>query len=368
MKVLYLSNYPSPYRVDFFNEIGKQLSLTVLFSITPELQKERDNRWFNTRYSNFQAVFLGKRLGAGKKAVCLQVLEYLKQPYDLIVLGGYSEPTMMLAIEYLKARKIPFCMEIDGGLISADGRIKSWLKRRYLSAPDAWLSSGKVSSAYLTHYGAKAESIYEYPFTSMWRSEIFESLLSQQQKRNLRQKLGITEDKVIISVGQFIYRKGFDILLRAASQLGDDVGVYIVGGKPTEEYLALQQELNLLHVHFVGFTPKQELAEYFDAADVFAMPTRRDVWGLVVSEAMAHGLPVVSTDQCVAGMELVRDGENGYIVPVDDPDAMADALLRVLNSDVRGMGQSALDAIRGYSIEDMVQRHVEIFEQILKLR
>ena len=86
-----------------------------------------------------------------------------------------------------------------------------------------------------------------------------------------------------------------------------------------------------------------------------------DVWGLVINEAMAQGLPVITTDQCVAGLELVENGINGYIVPVSDNEALVTAINTVLGEDYRKMGQAALEKIRPYTMENMVKAHVEIF-------
>lgn len=56
------------------------------------------------------------------------------------------------------------------------------------------------------------------------------------------------------------------------------------------------------------------------AADIFVHPTREDIWGLVVNEAMAKGLPVITTDRCVAGLELIKNESVGRIVPVENID------------------------------------------------
>lgn len=67
---------------------------------------------------------------------------------------------------------------------------------------------------------------------------------------------------MILAVGQFIHRKGFDVLLQAARTMDKNIGIYIVGGKPTEEYLQIQKENNLTQIHFEGFKTKEELAMY----------------------------------------------------------------------------------------------------------
>lgn len=69
------------------------------------------------------------------------------------------------------------------------------------------------------------------------------------------------------------------------------------------------KENNLTQIHFEGFKTKEELAMYFKAADIFVHPTREDIWGLVINESMAYGLPVITTNKCVAGMELITNKE-----------------------------------------------------------
>ena len=178
----------------------------------------------------------------------------------------------------------------------------------------------------------------------------------------LRQELGIKEKTCFLAIGQFIHRKGFDVLLKAAAELPKDAGIYLVGGEPTEEYIALRRDLGLENVHFLGFQNKETLVKYYKAADVFVLPTREDIWGLVVNEAMAYGLPVITTDRCVAGLELVEEGVTGYIVPVRDVQALAEKMNRILGDDLSAMGRAALEKVRPYTIENMAKVHADIFE------
>ena len=143
-----------------------------------------------------------------------------------------------------------------------------------------------------------------------------------------------------------------------------DVDFYFVGGSPTEEYLRLQQENHLKNVHFIGFCDKEKLKEYYQASDIFVLPTREDIWGLVINEAMANGLPVITTDRCVAGLELVRDGENGYIVPVGDVDVTTDAIQKVFQGDIEQMGLKSLETAQRYTIEAMADAHMRVFNDV----
>ena len=360
MRVLYLTNYAAPYKVQFFDRMGKYVDLTVLFAGAEE-QQVRSAAWFVEGDGGFEKVFLNKKAGSlAGEHLCLDVIHWLRKGYDKIIIGGYSSPTAMLAMAWLRLHRIPFYMSVDGGLIREESAAKYRFKKLLVTAASEWLSSGKYTTDFLVHYGAKQEHIHEYPFSSLLEQDIADKPVKEAEKEKLRAELGIEEPKMVLSVGQFIHRKAFDILIRAAASLDADTGIYIVGGEPTEEYLQMVRDLNLKNVHFVGFAKKERLALYYKAADLFALPTREDIWGLVIGEAMAYGLPVITTDRCVAGLELVENGVSGCIIPVEDVPALSESIAAVFAGGCRKMGEAALNRIRPYTIENMVEAHIRI--------
>ena len=362
-RVLFITNYPSPYRVRFFDELGKQMDVTVLFADRIEDKKHRNANWYVQGEGNFRAVQLTKKaLTVGSNALCLDVTKWIKKGYDHIIVGGYSNPTIIWAMMYMRLHRIPFWMEVDGGLIRQEKKHKFLVKKTLVTIADRWLSTGEHTTKYLVHYGAKQEKVAEYPFSSFSETELLPAAVSAEEKKALQLALGMGEEKIILTIGQFIHRKGFDVLLKAAAKLDGDVGIYIVGGVPTQEYLKLRDELMLQNIHFLDFQPKDRLRLIYKAADLFVLPTREDIWGLVINEAMAYGLPVITTDRCVAGLDLVEDGVNGYIVPVGDENALAEKMNLALSSDLRAMGAVSLEKIRPYTIENMAKTHVDILE------
>lgn len=362
-KVLFVTNYASPYRVHFFDALSEHYDVTVLFSDRSEEQSIRDAKWFVSGEGRFHHVLLTQKRGAlGGENLCTDVISWLKKPFDKIVICGYSSPTAMLAMAYLRMRGIPFYMEVDGGLIREDSRAKYLFKKMLVSAATWWIGSGEYTTRYLVHYGAKEDKVFTYPFSSLWERDILREIPSVEEKRALRQKLSMEDAKIALYVGRFDPMKGMDDLLSSAPGLGKEIGLYFVGGEPTEDHLRFCRDQGLVNVHFVGFKKKEELADYYKAADLLVLPTKSDVWGLVINEAMACGLPIVTTDKCVAGLELVENGINGFIVPVEDKDAMVEKIHAVLAADYRKMGAAALETIRPYTIENMVKAHVEIFE------
>lgn len=153
-------------------------------------------------------------------------------------------------------------------------------------------------------------------------------------------------EPVILSVGRVIARKGFDTLVRALSLIkkrGVDASLLVVGDGPhlrRIESLARSLEIERF-VTLAGAVPWDLTPSYYAAADVFALPSRERFAGteteglpLVFVEAAAAGLPLIGGR--VGGIrDAVRDGENGFLVDGKDPAAVAEALVRVLDPELR---------------------------------
>lgn len=362
MKVLYMVNVPAPYMVNYFNELGKYCELTVIFE--KSRSTERDKSWEEYNFVNFKGIILKGISTAVDMALCPQVIKYLGgKKYDFIISSAMATPTGILAIEYMKMRKIPFYLESEGGFAKNGRGIKEKFKKFVMRGAEGYFSTTSIGDEYFIKYGANPKKIYKYPFTSLYQKDILNQPLTFCEKCQLREKLDIREEKMIVSVGQFIHRKGFDLLIEASKKLSNEIGIYIVGGKPTQEYLDKQKKLNAKNVHFVGFKKKDELAEYYMASDVFVLPTREDIWGLVINEAMSYGLPVITTDRCIAGMELVDDS-NGRIVPSGTVDELVDAIIELAEyGDLYEMGRKSLDKIKWYTFENMAKIHMDFFNE-----
>ena len=92
---------------------------------------------------------------------------------------------------------------------------------------------------------------------------------------------------------------------------------------------------------------------------MFCLPGRiSGAWSL--NEALAYGLPTITTDRCVAGLELIEDGVNGYVVPVGDAAQLGEKINAVLASDLEAMGRASLEKVRPYTLENMAKTHGEI--------
>ncbi len=360
MKVLFITNVPSPYRVDFFNELGKYCQLTVCFE--RKRASDRDEKWVGCGAQNFREIYADVQpIGADQSKGKGIVRVIRAEAFDRLIVSGYASPAVAKAIRYCRFHRIPYIVESDGGFFKKDTLLKGIYKKFLLKKAEKHFTTCEEYKKYLLSIGVKAERIEKYPFSSLREADILPRPLSEEEKRTLRRSLGMEEKRVVLSVGQFIPRKGFDLLLAAAGSLPDETGVYLIGGTPTEEYLRLVEEGGLSNVHFLPFMDKESLRKRYRAADCFAFPTREDIWGLVVNEAMANGLPVLTTERCIAGLELIEEEKNGYIVPVEDAGAIADRLKRLLDDGAlrAQMAKNNLEKISGYTIESMAKWHAE---------
>lgn len=369
MKVLFLTNIPSPYRVEFFNLLSEKCDLTVIYE--RRTASDREDDWYinNNNTIKYKVHFLKGINYSNDASIAPGVVNFLyKEKYDIIVVSGYSSATQMLAITTLKLKKIPYILNVDGGIIKHESSFKRWYKTKLISGANCYLSTGKACDEFLMHYGAPKDRLKRYPFTSIRKKDILVAPLLKSEKESYKPKVHCDYNKMILSVGQPIPRKGFDILIKAMAQINDSsIGVYIVGGKPNDECRELLGQYKLTNIHFVPFMKKEKLADYYKAADLFVFPTREDIWGLVINEAMSFGLPIITTDKCNAGLELIR--ENGVIVPGNNEVELTKAINSVIDSEgISSMAAHSLDIIKKYSFEEMVQRHIEIFDEFIRIK
>lgn len=176
---------------------------------------------------------------------------------------------------------------------------------------------------------------------------------------------------VVFSVGRVIERKGFPVLVRAAKALRGKARVVIAGDG--EYRKVVEKEIARLGVGDVvtlaGRVSNEELAALYGRCAVFCLPAVVDSrgetegLGVVLIEAMAHGKPVVASR--LGGIpDAVADGETGLLVPPNDPDALAAALLRVIGDRnlADRLGEAGRErARRLFSWEGVAERHLEVY-------
>ncbi len=363
MRILFITNVPSPYRVSFFNELGKKCALTVCFERNSA--SDRDAKWVNSDTQNFREIYADVEPINTDQSKGNGIVKVIKQEqFDHLIIAGYASPSVMRAIVYCRLHKIPYYIESDGAFNKKDRFLKRIIKRYLLCGAKAHFTTCEEHIRYLISIGIPREQINKYRFTSLDQSDILVAPINITEKENIRNKLGVTEKNMVLSVGQFIYRKGYDVLLDTCRSIPSTIGVYIVGGKPTDEYLAFKEKHNLNNVHFIDFMSKEQLKQWYLAADCFVLPTRKDIWGLVINEAMACALPVITTNRCIAGLELIENDINGYVIENESVSQLSEKIITVIQYDDLRMQMeiNSLKAIAGYTFENMASDHLAVLK------
>jgi len=158
-----------------------------------------------------------------------------------------------------------------------------------------------------------------------------------------RQEVGLTESEpLILFCGHSFKRKGLDRAVIAMSRMREPARLVVVGGDDPATYLQLARRLGVeKRMHFVG--PRTDTWRFFQAADIFLLPTRVDMWGMPIVEAMATAVPPVTTRGAGAA-DVIANEESGFVLPEPlDVDLLAATLDRLAaNPELRHrIGQAA---------------------------
>jgi glycosyltransferase involved in cell wall biosynthesis len=359
-RLVILTEIIAPYRIPVFNALAEQhgIDLHVIFLAEndPTLRQ-----WLvykdEIRFS-FQ-ILRSWRQSFGNRSALLNwgVRSALRRASpDAILCGGYNYIASWQSMWWARQNHVPFFLWVES--TSADLRrnnplIES-LKAKFLRSSDAFVVPGKSSFAYLRSYGAPEEMIYTAP--NAVDIEFF-GQGAQEARDNaaaLRQALQLPR-RYFLFVGRLVSDKGVFDLLHAYGALSAEVraavGLVFVGeGIARAELEKRAAAIASGEVHFAGFVQREQLPSYYGLAEALVFPTHSDPWGLVVNEAMACGLPVISTSVAGCVADLVEDNWNGRVVRAGDTSQFAHAMNELT-------GDAALRSLMGRRGQERILRY-----------
>lgn len=362
MKVLFIFNHPAPYKVNLFNGLAKYIDLDVIFE--RKFASDRPKVFYNCNQYDFNVTFFNKGYIGKEGTNTNELVKYIKNnhaKYDLIILNGYSHLTEMKAIRYMHKNNIKFVLYVNGGVIKHDTFIKRRIKQYFIKKANAYMSPSTKASEYLIHYGANKNKIFEYPYSTIFDKDVIISPLTIEEKNNIRRKWYITEDRpLFITASQFIERKNIEQILRVFAK--NKLPLLLIGSGPLRtDYLEYIRDNDLNNIKMMGFLKKEDLFEVMRSADYFITLSKEDIYGHTINEAMANGLPVISSDKVVASSKLIKDGYNGFVVPLKDKEVI-DAINKLNPS----MSINAINTAKENTFEKEIEVHLDIFKELLK--
>lgn len=350
MKIFVLTDFPSPYQAEIFNEISTRSAAELHVGYLRKIDPVR--QWQDAPIHHHSIV-----LDSNDDA--LSNARRLVKEADLVVFNYYLHPH---AQELLSARaclRRPWCFWGERpGFRKPEwiGQIVRQWKLRWLhsSAAPIWGIGEFAVDGYEAEFGRNRRYSNLPYFSDLKR---FQTL--KRSENNERQ------ERVFLFSGSLIRRKGVDLLTQAFVQLAaefEHVRLKILGEGELANSLKETLRPVLSRVDFVGFKDWTELPDCYRTADVLCVPSRYDGWGLVVPEGLAAGLPVIGTDRTGAALEFIETGRNGWLIPAGNLNALLNALraaASLTGEELSYLSAQARESVRGHTLEDGARRFLQ---------
>jgi len=335
MRVTVVSPEPTPYRAPLFDRLAARddIDLTVVYAARTVAGRMWDvEPKHRSVFLRGAAVPGARRLLRHDYPVTPGIVPALRDARpEVVVVSGWSTFASQAAIAWCRARGVPYVLHVESHDLERRAGWRRSVKRavvpRLLRGAASVLVVGSAARESVLAYGAAPERVRVFANTIDVERWIARANTSQRASHD-----GV----VVVSIGRPVAEKGFDVLERACVEAG--------------------VRLDLV----TGGLDEGELAQRYVDADVFALLSRHEPWGVVVNEAAASGLPLVLSDRVGAARDLLRDGENGLLVPAEDVGAAAKALRHIAaDPDLRArMGARSQELVRAWDYDSSVTNFV----------
>ncbi len=340
MRVVFVSPEPTPYRAPLLDRVARcrELDLTVVYAGRTVVGR----RWGDIPLRH-RAVFLegvsvpgARRLLRHDYPLTVGLGRVLRRhDPDVVVISGWSTFAAQAAVAWCLARAIPYVLLVVGHDVGPKAgwrrAVKASVVPPLVRGAASWLAVGSLARESVVRLGADPARVRILANTVDVDAYLarYDRLVCRREE--LRARLGLAEEDVAcLCVARLSEEKGIDTLLAAAAEAG--VRPVLVGsGRERRRLEDLDRRLGTGAI-FAGDRPWQQVVEAYAAADVFALLSLHEPWGVVVNEAAVCALPLVLSDRVGAAYDLLRSGENGRMVPAGDVEAAA-AALRELAAD-----------------------------------
>jgi len=337
MRIAIIMNMIAPYTTAVFERLAQRADteLFVVYETAMEPSREwkpqRDLPYGHALLHSWTVDLSWLAIGSGFKTREDTYFYLPKRPLatlshfspDVVIAAGggiWSSPANLAALAARRQRGwayVPWWGSFLRTRPTLPRRLADPWVRRFIGSSDAWMAYGTRASLDLVRLGADPARIVIVP------------LVATRAPGRLppRRRKPVGEPVRYLFVGRLIERKGIDVLLDAFRKV-DGGELWIAGDGPLL-HLVETAALDDARVRLLGHIDGVELERLYRRADVLVLPSYYDVWGLVVNEAQAHGLPVIASDEVGAAADLVDDGVNGFVVPTGSAPALARAMNEV---------------------------------------
>jgi glycosyltransferase involved in cell wall biosynthesis len=368
-KIVIIINIISPNRVFLFEKIKKHLErnnvqLKVFFlSYGNKVRHWKFNNNFNFDFEILKNITISLK---GKKLSTFFINpqisnHFQKENPDKIISFGWNNWASYVASNWCKKNKKEFILWSGSTKYE-----KSWrrtlfhpLVKYILKKTDNFIAYGTRAKEYLISLGInpkKIQIIYNTVDIDYFREK--SKNFSEEKKAKFKKELGIKTDKILLFSGQLIERKGvFELLegFKKYQKIDPNISLLILGkGQEKKKMEKIIQEKSIHNVVFANFVQYNNLYKYYSISDLLILPSREEVWGLVLNEAMACGLPVITTHETGASVDLVEEDKNGYVIPSDNFQAIAGSIQKVFSNNLH-KDNNSWQIVQKTRVEDILK-------------
>jgi glycosyltransferase involved in cell wall biosynthesis len=381
LKIGVLASHAIQYQAPLFRELRQHCDLMVFFAHqqTPEGQAQEgfgvQFAWdvdllAGYRHHQLQNVArypsVSRFRGCDTPDIANQIR---KEQFDAVVVMGWNLKCYWQAVLACRRIGMPVLVRGDSQLVTPRGFMRRVLKRLLypllLRCFDGHLYVGQRNREYLRHYGVPENRLFFAPHCV--DNDFYRGLAAKADTDAFRRRLNLNPTtRVLLFVGKLLAIKGPDQLISAVgtTDLRNDCCVVFAGDGPLRDQLATLAEGLGVQTRFLGFTNQSDLPMVYAAADVLALPSRSETWGLVCNEALACGTPIVVSDAAGCAPDLVVKGITGESHQLCDLASFAAAIQRALRIP-RG-GDCMLQHIQRYSVTATSMGIVRATEQLAR--
>ena len=190
----------------------------------------------------------------------------------------------------------------------------------------------------------------------------------KEKRRKIRETYGIADDEVVLMFSGYEFRrKGLEYIIKVLPQVKEDVKLLVVGKDNPEPYKKLASKLGVSNkIIFTGFVP--DISEYYAASDVFVFPTLYEPFGLVITEALASGLPVI-VSEFAGATDIMNDGREGLLLknPINPKEIAEKVNILVEDENLRNqMSRNARKTAEKYSWDIIAEKTLKVYEGLRK--
>lgn len=377
IRVGYIAGEPNPSRAPHLDRIAEhpEIDLTVIYAAATVHRRE-----WTLELEHDPIVLDGPVLPLTwllhhDYPLTPQVWRLLnRERFDVLVIGGWSLLATQLAIVWARTHRVPYLLISENHFRERRPvwirALKSLVLRHVIPQASGHLVTGALAREHALHYGAEPALVTVFPNTVDIAAYRAASARLATRRGAIRAHLGIAQHAVVVlQVSRLIPQKGPDELIEAVAQAArlTDSQLHLLFAGDGDLRSSLEQRARDLGISttFAGFRQGSELLECYAAADIFALVSRREPWGIVVNEAAAFGLPLVLTVEVGAASDLLRDGENGLSVQSGDIEGQARALARLAgDAELRArFGNRSIEIVKPWGYEPSVESFADAVQR-----